>query len=97
MNTPDSTPSHEPERGSPAAPPEFSQFSEQIIASAQEGIIVFDRNLLYVLWNPFMEELRGVPAREVLGKHPLEIFPFLREQKRPRSLEKALADCICSS
>ncbi|MBI4324897.1 MAG: PAS domain S-box protein [Chloroflexi bacterium] len=97
MNTSANSQSNEPERGTPTAPPEFSQFSEQIIASAQEGIIVHDRNLRYVLWNSFMEHLSGVPAREVLGKHPLDIFPFLREQGVYDLLEKALAGVTSTS
>ena len=70
---------------------ESSQFNQQIIASAQEGIVVYDRDLKYQVWNPFMEELKGMPAREVLGKHPDELFPFLREAGMVASLQKALA------
>jgi PAS domain S-box-containing protein len=70
---------------------ESSQFNQEIISSAQEGIIVYDRNLSYVVWNPFMEELSGVPAHEVIGKHPLELFPFLREQGVIDLLERGLA------
>jgi PAS domain S-box-containing protein len=48
---------------------ESSRFNEQIIANAREGIIVYDRELRYVVWNPFMEELTGLRAEEVIGKH----------------------------
>jgi len=41
---------------------EARQFSEQIITSANEGIAVYDRELRYVTWNPFMEELTGIAA-----------------------------------
>jgi PAS domain S-box-containing protein len=56
-----------------------SQFNSQIINSVQEGIIVYDLYLHYQLWNPFMEQLYGIPAIQVLGKHPSELFPFLGE------------------
>jgi PAS domain-containing protein len=32
---------------------ESSQFNQQIVASAQEGIIVYGRDLKYQVWNPF--------------------------------------------
>ncbi len=57
---------------------EQSQFNQQIIASASEGVIVNGRDLKHLVWNPFMEDLTGLPAAQVLGKHPAEIFPFLK-------------------
>jgi PAS domain S-box-containing protein len=70
---------------------ESSQLNQQIVASAQEGIIVYGRDLKYQVRNPFMEQLSGHPAREVLGKHPGELFPFLRDTGVLASIEKALA------
>ncbi len=58
---------------------ESQKFQSQIINSVQEGIIVYDLNLRYQVWNPFMEEFSGIPASGVLGKHPTELFPFLEE------------------
>ena len=58
---------------------EASQFNKEIIESAQEGVIVYDLDLRYQVWNPFMESITGVLAKDVLGKHPLEVFPFLKE------------------
>jgi PAS domain S-box-containing protein len=48
---------------------ESSRFNQQIIANAREGIIVYDRELRYVVWNSFMEELTGLRMEEVIGKH----------------------------
>jgi PAS domain S-box-containing protein len=70
---------------------ESNQFNQQIIASARDGIIVYSRELKYLVWNPFMEELSGVPAVEVIGKHPFEVFPFLRDTGLIQRLEQALA------
>jgi len=50
-----------------------------IIASVREGIIVFGPDLRYRVWNPFMESFTGLAAPEVLGKHPLEVFPIWKE------------------
>ena len=66
------------------------QLNKEIIDSAQEGIIVYDLDLRYRVWNPFMEKLSGVPAKNVLGLHPLEVFPFHIETKLMKVLERAL-------
>ena len=67
-----------------------NEFNEEVISGANEGIIVYDRELRYRLWNPFMEHLTGLPAGEVLGRKALDVFPFLREQGIDRLLERAL-------
>ncbi len=58
---------------------ESNLFYLQIINSLDEGVIVYDPNLQYKVWNHFMEELSGIPAKQVLGKYPTEVFPFLEE------------------
>jgi len=70
---------------------EANQFTRQIINCVREGIIVYDRELRYQVWNPFMEELSGLAASEVLGKHPCELFPFLKEVGQLERLEQALS------
>jgi len=70
---------------------EANQFNRQIIESAQEGIVVYDRNLRYLLWNRFMERFTGVSAQEVLGRHALEVFPFLDQVGMGERLREALA------
>ena len=69
---------------------ETNQFNIQIINSVQEGIIVYDLDMKYQVWNPFMEKLTGIYSYEVLGKHPLEVFPFLKEKGLIENLERAL-------
>jgi PAS domain S-box-containing protein len=54
-----------------------NQFNTQIISSVQEGIVVYDKNLKYTVWNPFMESITGIQASKALGKLPAEVFPFL--------------------
>jgi PAS domain S-box-containing protein len=82
---------HEQERKrAEAALRESAQFNQQIVTSAQEGIIVYGRDLKYQVWNSFMEQLTGLPAKEVLGKHPDELFPFLRQAGVLASIEKSL-------
>ena len=69
---------------------EALKFNEQIILCAQQGIIVYDFDLRYLVWNPFMEQLTGFPASKVLDKHPWEVFPFLQKVGVIERLEKAL-------
>lgn len=69
---------------------ESNEFNRQIIASVREGIIVYDCELRYVVWNPYMEELTGLRADEVLGKSPFDLFPFLSEQGVEPLLLRAL-------
>ncbi len=67
------------------------QFTREIIHNAKEGIVVFDRNFNYLVWNPFMESLTGVSASETLGKNGSDLFPHLREQNVDLLLQRALA------
>jgi len=70
---------------------ESNQFVQQIINSAQEGVIVYDQDLRYLVWNRFMERLTGITSEEVLGKHPSEIFPFLQAEGIVKRLESVLS------
>jgi diguanylate cyclase (GGDEF)-like protein/PAS domain S-box-containing protein len=67
-----------------------NRFASEIIDNAGEGIVVYDPELRYRLWNRFMEELTGLPASEVLGKSSLELFPHLAEQQVDEMLRRAL-------
>ncbi len=69
---------------------ESSRFNEQVISGAREGIIVCDLNSRFQVWNPYMEQLSGMSAGEVLGKHFQELFPFLLEAGVVCAVEKAL-------
>jgi PAS domain S-box-containing protein len=70
---------------------ESNQFNREIIANANEGIIVYDKELRYVVWNRFMEELTNVRAADVIGKNALESFPHLQKSRINVLLDKALA------
>ncbi len=69
---------------------ESSEFNTQIVASAQEGIVVVDEHRRCVLWNPFMERLTGIPAQDVVGKPLVQATSFgvLTELE---AMERALA------
>ena len=77
-------------RDAEAALKESDQFTREIIHNAKEGIVVYDRNFNYLIWNPFMESITGIPASEARGKNALELFPHLREQKVEILMQRAL-------
>ena len=70
---------------------ESGQFNRQVIASAREGIVVYDRELRYEIWNPYMEALTGMEASQVLGRNALNLFPYVRENGVDVMLRRALA------
>jgi formate hydrogenlyase transcriptional activator len=69
---------------------EAVQFNREIIEGAAEGIIVYDAELRYELFNPFMERLTGKRSQEVLGKVATEVFPRLGPSGIEAALKRAL-------
>ena len=69
----------------------------EIIDNAGEGIVVYDRELRYVLWNRFMEEMTGMPSDDVVGRCAVDLFPHIREQQVDELLVRALAGETVSS
>ena len=61
-----------------------AQFHRQILDSAQEGIVVTDRESRFLLWNRAMEQLSGLSEAEVLGQRLRDMFPSFKD---PRSFE----------
>ena len=76
---------------------ESNQFREEIISGAGEGIVVYDRDLRYIVWNHYMERMTGLPAAKVMGRKPLEMLPFLRDHGIEKLLELALSGETTSS
>ncbi len=76
---------------------EANQFTSEIISGAGQGIVVYDRAFRYVVWNRFMEELTGLPAKDVLGNNALQLFPHVRDEGIVALLERALAGESVSS
>ena len=70
---------------------EAHRFYQQIINSIEDGILVCDANGLFTLWNPAMERISGAPIQQVLGKRPIDLFPFLVEQGIDPLFERTMA------
>ena len=64
---------------------------ERIIESSVDGIVVFDTQYRFVVWNPAMERVTGVERRAVLGRNVLDVFPFLKDLGAERHLKSVLA------
>ena len=69
---------------------ELSQFNAEIVKSAPMGVIVYGPDLRFQVWNPYMERLTRVPTSAVVGRLPLEVFPFLRESGVLGRVERVL-------
>jgi PAS domain S-box-containing protein len=76
---------------------ESNQFRQEIIHGAGEGIVVYDRDLRYIVWNRYMEQMTGLLPERVLGRRAIEVFPFLRDHGIDRLLERALGGDTASS
>ena len=71
---------------------ELNQFNKQIIESAHEGIIVYDKKLNYLTWNPFLERITGFSAVDVIGKNALELFPFFQKSGEAENIRWAIEE-----
>ncbi len=69
---------------------ETNQFAAEIIENAGEGIVVYDRQFRYLLWNRFMEDMTGIPSEDLIGKRALDLFPHMREQHVDELLRQAI-------
>jgi PAS domain S-box-containing protein len=68
----------------------YKNFVEMLIESSVDGILAFDRECRYTVWNPAMEQLSGVRKEDALGKCAFDVFPFLRETGEDQYFYKAL-------
>jgi PAS domain S-box-containing protein len=69
---------------------EALQFNREIIEGAAEGIIVYDSELRYQLFNPYMERLTGKRSQEVISRVATEVFPRLGPSGIEAPLKRAL-------
>lgn len=70
---------------------ESGRFTEEVINSVNEGIVVYDRELRCIARNRFMAELSGIPNEAVLGHRLLQQFPELAQHGIDQALKRALS------
>ena len=63
----------------------------QIIDASVDGILAFDRECRYTVWNQTMEQISGMSREDVLGKCAFDVFPFLKETGEDKCLYASLA------
>jgi diguanylate cyclase (GGDEF)-like protein/PAS domain S-box-containing protein len=63
---------------------------ERLINSNVDGVLAFDRNGRFIVWNPALEQITGLKKSDVLGKDALEVFPLLKETREDRFIHEAL-------
>ncbi|MER6996696.1 SpoIIE family protein phosphatase [Streptomyces sp. NPDC000410] len=51
--------------------------SERLVSQAAIGIVLLDTDLRYLLINPALERINGIPAADHIGRHPRDLLPFL--------------------
>ena len=68
-----------------------------LVEQNPDGVIAFDRECRYTIWNPVMEQISGCRREEVIGQNAFDVFPFLREIGEHRCFEAALRGEIAES
>ncbi len=68
-----------------------NRFSQEVIFNVGEGVVLYDCDLRYIRWNPFMEKITGLPPTKVLGERAADLFPHIREGGVEQILKRALA------
>jgi PAS domain S-box-containing protein len=58
--------------------PELLGLLQNIIDSSIDGILAFDKEYRYTIWNDSMIAISGKTKAETLGKVSYEVFPFLK-------------------
>ncbi len=66
------------------------EFSEFLIKSTTEGILVFDRAFEIKLWNPGIEAITGVAPDLALRRSAFEVLPFIAGTPCERAMRGAL-------
>jgi diguanylate cyclase (GGDEF)-like protein/PAS domain S-box-containing protein len=66
------------------------QLLEWLINSSVDGIMAFDRDGFFTVWNPGMERIFGVSAKETLGRPAFQACPFLKELGEDANFAAAL-------
>jgi PAS domain S-box-containing protein len=64
---------------------------ERLINSSLDGILAFDRDCRYTVWNPGMERIFGIGPLQALGKFASDVFPKLEATGEQQFYLEALA------
>src|SRR3569832_940661 len=62
----------------------LKSLSQNLIQSSLDGILAFDRDCRYTVWNPAMERISGFEKSKVLGRCAFDLFPLLKQTGEDR-------------
>jgi len=68
-----------------------ADFFESILDASVDGVLAFDRECRYTVWNRRMEVISGLKKEQVLGRVAFEVFPFLSQTGEEGYMREALA------
>jgi PAS domain S-box-containing protein len=68
-----------------------SELLPEILDRLADGVLGFDTECRYTIWNCAMERISGLKREQVLGRVAFEVFPFLTEIGEDRYFHAALA------
>lgn len=63
----------------------------RLIESSVDGIMAFDRECRFTVWNPGMERMTGITAADAVGRSAFDLFPLLKQTGDDRCLLDALS------
>ncbi len=67
------------------------EFSGLLVNSSVDGILAYDRDFRFTVWNEMMERISGLSREQVVGKSALEAFPILKQTGDDKFMREALA------
>src|SRR6478752_4348731 len=62
-----------------------------IVETSRDGILAFDLQCRYTVWNAEMERISGVARSRAVGAVAWDVFPFLKDIGEDRHFHRALA------
>jgi len=69
---------------------EIILLNEEIVQGVGQGIVVFDKELRIVLWNPYMEEITGIKSADAIDRRAVELLPHFKEYGFDKLISRAL-------
>lgn len=67
-----------------------SQWLASFADGIEEGLVLFDKNLVITYWNRGMERISGDPASEIVGQNVFARFSFLKDPQRIKAFHDVL-------
>jgi PAS domain S-box-containing protein len=67
------------------------QFTEMLINTSLNGIVVIDKDWRYTAWNPVIEQMTGLAKAEVIGRQVFEVFPGMENTAGGQAFQRALS------